>query len=165
MAVTMADVVRSLIPDEADLNQAAAALGPEALPHLGLLVRGPDPLLASKATYVAGQIIDPGTIRVLEIAAARADRQIRVTAATMIGTLPPKQAGNLLMKLLIDSDPEIRRLAIEAVPAEAIRSVHNVLEMLALTDPYPFLRDLSGGVLRSLDKNEASNQKGDDSSV
>ena len=41
MPVTMGDVVRQLTPDEANLDQAAAALGAEALPHLEFLVRGP----------------------------------------------------------------------------------------------------------------------------
>ncbi len=147
MPTTMQDVVRSLMPDEPDLNQAAAALGPEALPHLEVLVRGPDPMLASKATYVAGQIRDPGTVQVLQTAVARADRMVRIAAATTVQSLPPDQVGAILRTLLTDSDAEIRQIAIEAVPSQIIPDVHNILEMLALTDPYPFLRDLSAETL------------------
>jgi len=143
----MRDVVRALIPDEANLNQAAAALGPEALPHLEVLVRGPDPMLASKATYVACLMREQGTIRVLQIAAARPERMVRIAAATAVQRLPPDQAGAILTTLITDSDPEVRRIAIEAIPSEVIPEVHNVLEMLALTDPYPFIRDLSADVL------------------
>jgi HEAT repeat protein len=154
-----------LLPDEADLNQAAAALGPEALPHLEVLVTGPDPMLASKATYVAGQIQAPGTMRILEIAARSEDRQIRITAATTITALPPDQARGLMTTLLTDSDPEIRRLAVESVPAEAVPDVRDVLERLARSDPYPMIRDLSAGVLESAGKNEGPTQEGDEPSA
>jgi HEAT repeat protein len=143
MPIIMQDVVRSLMPDEANLNQAAAALGPEALPHLEVLVRGPDPMLASKATYVAGLLRDPRTVQVLQIAAASTDRMVRLTAAATAQHLPPDQAGVILARLLSDSDPEVRRIAIESIPSQATPDVLKVLETLALTDPYAFIRDLA----------------------
>ena len=44
-----AQVRKYLDPEEPDYKAAAAALGAEALPVLESLVRGADPLLASKA--------------------------------------------------------------------------------------------------------------------
>jgi len=143
----MRDVVRQLSPDEANLNQAAAALGPDAMPHLEALVRGPDPMLASKAVYAAGQMRHPRTMQVLQIAAARADRMVRLAVATTVPSLPPDQAAAILAILLIDPDPECRRIAIETVPRNVVPHIRDVLEMLELTDPYPFIRELSAEIL------------------
>jgi hypothetical protein len=140
-------VVRLLIPDEADLNQAAIALGPDALPHPGLLVRGPDPLLASKATYVAAQMRDPRATQILQIAATRVERMVRIAAATTVRSLPQDQASAILPMLLIDSDAECRQIAIEGVPSGAVAQLRSVLEILALTDPYPFVRQLAANIL------------------
>jgi hypothetical protein len=161
MPVTLRDVVRQLSPDEANLNQAAAALGPEALPHLEALVRGPDPLFASKATYVAAQISDPRSIEILRLSATRADRMVRLAAATAIRSLTARQSEGLLTVLLTDSDAECRRIAIESVPAEVTPRVQQAIELLALTDPYPFLREMSEGVLKRLPGSEpnAPNEK------
>jgi HEAT repeats len=147
MPVTMRDVVRQLSPDEANLNQAAAALGAEALPYLEALVRGPDPLLALKAAYVAAQIADPRAIEVLRLSATNRDRMVRMAAATALRSLPADASGDLLATLLVDSDAECRRIAIEAVPEQVTPRVRQTIEMLALTDPYPFLRELSARVL------------------
>src|SRR5262245_24647556 len=100
MQITMKDVVRSLIPDEADLHQAAKVLGPEALPHLEALVRGPDLMLASKAAYVAGLIPNPRAINVLEAAAQRSDKAVRISAATVIQFVSPAEAVTVLLKVL-----------------------------------------------------------------
>lgn len=147
MPVTMQDVVRQLVPDEANLDQAAAALGAEALPHLELLVRGPDHMLASKAIYVTGQIRDSRATEILRIGATRDERMVRIAAATTLHSLPPDEASALLATLLLDSDAECRRIAIEAVPPQVTPDVQGVVEMLALTDPYPVLREMSAAIL------------------
>jgi HEAT repeat protein len=152
MPVTMEDVVRLLIPDEANLDQAAASLGAEALPHLELLIRGPDPMLASKAVYVTSQLRDPRVTEILLLGATREERMVRIAAALTLRSLPPDQANELLIPLLLDADAECRRMAIEAVPSEATPDVHRVVEMLALTDPYPLLREMSAAVLAKPDE-------------
>jgi hypothetical protein len=58
MAITIEQVLDQLLPDEPDYGGAAERLGPEALPHLENLVRGEDPLMASKAAYLASLIKD-----------------------------------------------------------------------------------------------------------
>jgi hypothetical protein len=73
MAVTSEQVRAALTPEEPDY-EAAAELGPEALPHLQRLVEGADPNLASKAAYLAGRIGDPEAASILETAAASSSR-------------------------------------------------------------------------------------------
>ena len=147
MPVTMGDVVRLLSPDEANLNEAAAALGPDALPLLELLIRGPDLMLASKAVYVTGQIGGTRATEILRLGATREDRMVRIAAATTLRSLPSEQANALLATLLVDRDAECRQIAIEAVPREVTPDVEELVEMLALTDPYPLLREKSKEIL------------------
>jgi HEAT repeat protein len=153
MAVTIQDVVRYLSPEEPDYEQAAQ-LGPDALPHLEILVEGPDSMLASKAASLAALIRDPRAIQVLQIAAESADESVRVAAATAVTHLPSDQGDTILALLVTDSNPEIRRIAIESIPPRVTPDLQNVLEMIALTDPYPFIRDLSAQALRRASENQ-----------
>ena len=147
MPVTLDDVARALLPDEANLNQAAAALGVEALPHLRALVTGPDPMLAAKATYVAGLLPHGVGSEIVRDAATRPDKMVRVAAVSALQFLPTEKADTVLPGLLADADPEIRQLAIEAAASHRTPDVNRALEVLSLTDPYPFLRDRSAEAL------------------
>jgi HEAT repeat protein len=159
MAVSMEDVVRQLSPDEADLRQAAAALGREALPFLETLVRGPDTMLAAKAVHVAAWLQDPRSVSVLELAAASQHKMVRVAAATAAARLAQDQASSVFVSLLADEDAECRRIAIESIQPGAIPRVRVQLEMLALTDPYPFIRELAARALASSPKPESPEQQ------
>lgn len=147
MPVTMLDVVRQLSPDEADLRQAAAALGPEALPYLEALVRGPDTMLAAKSVHVAAWLQDPRSLDVLRIASTSPQKMVRVAAATAAAHLTSEQAGTVLSTLLTDDDAECRQIAIASMPLGLASQVQVVLEMLALTDPYPFIREMASKAL------------------
>ena len=81
MATTEAQVRAYLDPEEPNYTAAAAALGPDALPVLEALVQEADPLLASKAAYLASLIPDERAARVLEQAAHSRHATVRVAAA------------------------------------------------------------------------------------
>ncbi len=97
MATTEAQVRAYLEPEEPNYKAAAAALGAEALPVLETLVQGADPLLASKAAYLASLVPDERAARVLEQASRSEHATVRVAAA----------AG--LQKLADLDDPQIER--------------------------------------------------------
>jgi HEAT repeat protein len=147
MPVTLEDVVRALSPNEANLNQAAAALGVEALPHLRALVTGPDQMFAAKATYVAGLLQHGDGTEIVREAATRPDKMVRVAAISALQFLSTEEAETVLPGLLTDADPEIRQLAIEAAASHLTPEVNRALEVLSLTDPYPYLRDRSAEAL------------------
>jgi len=147
VSITMQDVTRYLDADEPDY-ELAALLGPDALAQLELLVRGRDPMLASKATHLAGLIRDPGALQVLQAAAESAEPIVRIAAASTAALMPSDQASTLLSRLLTDSDPEIRRIAIESIASEAPPQLERVLGDLARADPYPSIRDSAAKVLR-----------------
>jgi HEAT repeat protein len=152
MQVTMEDVIRYLSPDEPDLRGAAAALGPNGLPYLETLVKGDDMMLAANAAYVAGLIQDPRAIGILQLAASSANKPVRVAVAATAVHLPPSEMDLILSELLTDKDPEIRRLAIEAVPSQVLPGTRKALERLVQIDSYPFLRDLSVEILQRIAK-------------
>jgi HEAT repeat protein len=117
MAVTMKQVRAALDPEEPDYA-AAARLGPGALPHLQALVRGDDPMLASKAVYLASLIQDERTPAVVEVAAQHADPVVRVAAASAAQNLGGAAAREVLVELVADPDPGVRKVARAAVPEQ-----------------------------------------------
>jgi hypothetical protein len=109
MAVTMKEVREALDPEEPNY-QRAMALGPEALPHLEVLVGSDDPMLASKATYLASLIEDARAADVVQKAARSPDPVVRVAAAAAAPNLGAGGAG-VLRELAADSDPGVRKVA------------------------------------------------------
>jgi hypothetical protein len=111
----MQQVRRALDPDEVDY-EAAAALGPEALPHLAVLVTGDDPGLASKAAYLAGRISHPASADVVARAADSLDARVREAAASATRFLPPDRASTILAQLVLDPDVSVQKLAARSIP-------------------------------------------------
>jgi hypothetical protein len=120
MTVSMEDVRRVLDPEEPDY-QAAAQLGPEAVPHLETLVAGDDPMLASKATYAASLLEGAAGQEVVQAAAHSDDPVVRVAAAAGARNLPPDSAREILADLVTDDDPSIQKVARASAPDDASR--------------------------------------------
>jgi hypothetical protein len=80
MVVTKQQVIEILNVDEPNYPEAAK-LGPDALPHLDTLVKTADPMLASKAAYLASLIQSDQSIDVLRAAAQSDHPEVRVAAA------------------------------------------------------------------------------------
>ena len=134
MAVTSEQVRAALDPEEPDY-EAAAELGPDALPHLQRFVEGPDPNLASKAAYLAGRIGDPQAAPILEQAATSDDPAIRAAAAGGVRHLPDEQADAVLQTLLDDDEPGVRKTALKAVPETRARTSRRRSRCCASTSP------------------------------
>jgi hypothetical protein len=110
MAVTMQQVREVLDPEEPNY-QRGVALGPEALPHLDALVSDGDPMLASKATYLASLIQDVRSTGVVEKAARHPEPIVRVAAAAGASNLPAGSDSDALRALHNDPDPGVRKVA------------------------------------------------------
>jgi HEAT repeats len=150
MPTTMDDVIRFLLPDEADLDRVARFLGVEALPHLAALVDGDDANLATKATWVAGLIPDPRGAEIVLRAAQHADRAVRMVAAAVAQRMPPAHTASILTTLLRDDDGETRGLAIQAVQPGAPPEVQAALAGMADQEPNAYLRGRSEEALQRL---------------
>ena len=127
MAVSMKRVRAALDPEEPDYA-AAAQLGPDAVPHLKTLIQGDDPLLASKAVYLASLIQDERTPELVHQAAQHEDPVIRVAGAAAATHMGAPVASEILVELVADDDPGVRKVARKAVPEELTDSLAQRLE-------------------------------------
>jgi hypothetical protein len=115
MAVSEAEVRKYLDPEEPNYAKAAAALGADALPVLERLVSEGDPLLASKAAYLASLIPHPEAARVLDVASRSPEVTVRVAAAA--GAQRRPELAALLENLSTDHDQGVRKVASRAAGA------------------------------------------------
>lgn len=114
MVVTMQQVLDALNPEEPNYH-IAAKLGPDAIPHLENLVKSREPMLASKAAYLASLIQDKGAADVLKAAAKHGNPIVRVAAAAGVRNLDPAAASEVLTLLKDDQDAGVRKRAMKSV--------------------------------------------------
>ncbi len=139
MAVTMQQVRKALDPEEPDYAEAAE-LGPDALPHLEKLVRQGDPMLSSKATYLAALIPHGRSANVVKLAAESGEAAVRVAAAAAARLLPDDDAGAVLEPLLGDNDEGVRKVALNSVQSGASASLRNSVERMQKSEIRPALQ-------------------------
>ncbi|HYJ86895.1 MAG TPA: hypothetical protein VEW46_12610 [Pyrinomonadaceae bacterium] len=116
MAVTLEQVKNILNRDEPNYMEAAQ-LGPEAIPHLQKLLQESDPLLASKATYLASMITSDQAVDVVKEAATSEHAEVRAAAAAATRNLPQVPVTDMLSSLLDDSDVSVRKVTLKSVSA------------------------------------------------
>jgi HEAT repeat protein len=116
MPVTMEQVLNHLDREEPDYRRAAQ-LGPEALPHLRVLLQGDDVARATKAASLAGIIAASDSVDVLELAAADTRPTVRVAAAAATSHLEPPEANRVLAALVADTDAGVRKVALRSMRA------------------------------------------------
>lgn len=147
MAITMSDIRAHLDPDEVDYN-AARRLGAEALPLLNELAGGDDPMLASKATYLASLIPGKGRLPVLAMAATSRHATVRVAAASGLRNLKETDIGPLADNLLQDADIGVRKQAVRSVAGFASPEMAARVRQMADADPEETLRGVAAELLQ-----------------
>lgn len=150
MALTMDEVQRVLDVEEPNYRLLAERLGSEALPALSQLLNSPYKGVAAKATYLAGVIGTPAAVPIVERALESEDANIRVAAAGAAANLPRAAHLALLPRLLLDRDPGVKNVALNAVPPDIPDLIRARIEQLRISDPEPFVRELSKHVLDRL---------------
>jgi HEAT repeat protein len=148
MAVTMQQVLAQIDKDEPDYARAAK-LGRGALPHVRQIIEADDPMLASKAAYLASLIGGADAIELLDQAANRREPEVRVAVAHALKNTkdaPPE----LLKRLLGDDDPGVRKLALTTVAGLRVRALQGQVATIAKRDPEGFVRDLAAQTSRRL---------------
>lgn len=116
MPVTMA-TVRALLDVDEPKYVEAAELGPPALPFLEKLVHDADPMLASKAAYLASLIEGQHAEAIVKTAAKSPHAVVRVAAAAAARNLPAAAAETVLGTLKTDDDAGVRKTVARASPA------------------------------------------------
>jgi hypothetical protein len=148
MAVTIEQVRDALEPEEVNYR-AAAQLGPEALPHLAELARGPDMMLASKAIYLASLIEGGQAEQILEEAAGNPEPVLRVAAATGLKNVKTENAaGRIADRLIADRDLGVRKLTVLSVAALPMPALRQRMRSAVERDPEQVIRELGVRTLR-----------------
>jgi HEAT repeat protein len=118
MVITMKQVLELLNPDETDYVKAVK-LGREAIPHLEILVKKSEPMLASKAAYLASLIQDKRSVNILVTAAQSKEPAVRLAAAAGCRHLSFADINHVLDLLKNDEDEGVRN---KALRIERLRS-------------------------------------------
>jgi hypothetical protein len=145
--MNIGDVRAVLARDEPDYEQAARDLGPAALPYLRTLVAAADPAIAPKAVYLAGLIDSAGAADSLRTAVESDDVRIRLAAAGTARILTGDFADRVLIPLLLDVDPGVRRLAVRSVGDSVSPRLQAALERSAADETEPHIRQQLQDVL------------------
>lgn len=145
MALTISDVRAHLDPEEVDYP-AAAALGPEALALLDDMVRSDDPMLASKAAYLASLIPAEERLGVLGAAATSPHAAVRVAVASGLRNLDEPDVDALADALQADVDLGVRKQTLRAIAGFDSGRMVERLSRAAEEDPEPVLRDLAAAL-------------------
>ena len=149
MPITMQQILARLDTDEPEYA-ALAALGPEAIPHLKVLVRSDDPGIAAKAAYLATLINTDESADIMEAASASPHETVRVAAAAGMRNLTAAKAGPWVERLLDDSDPGVRKQALQTVSALDL-SVDPKVAKISTSDPEKELRVMAKELQRASD--------------
>jgi HEAT repeat protein len=149
MPITMQQILARLDTDEPEYA-ALAALGPEAIPHLKVLVRSDDPGIAAKAAYLATLINTDESADIMEAASASPHETVRVAAAAGMRNLTAAKAGPWVERLLDDSDPGVRKQALQTVSALDL-SLDPKLAKISSSDPEKELRVMAKDLQRASD--------------
>lgn len=137
MAVTMRDV-RSLLASEEPRYEDGARLGAGAIPHLAVLVHDKDPLLASKAAYLASLIGTEDAADVVRAAAESSEPTVRVAAAAGAQNLGGAATSDVLDALASDADDGVRKTALRSQAGD-IGVVATTAAAVATRDAVPML--------------------------
>jgi HEAT repeat protein len=108
LVITIEQITAVLKAEEPDYTEAAK-LGPDTLPHLDTLVKTADPLLASKAAYLASLIKHEKSIEVLKSAAQSNHPEVRIAAASGSKNIEPNKINEVLSLLKNDEDVGVRQ--------------------------------------------------------
>jgi HEAT repeat protein len=146
MPITMQQILARLDTDEPEYA-ALAAIGPEAVPHLKVLVRSEDPGIAAKAAYLATLIESDESADVMEAASASPHETVRVAAAAGMRNLTAAKAGPWVERLLDDSDPGVRKQALQTVSALDLSADLKVAK-ISTSDPEKELRQMAKAMQR-----------------
>lgn len=127
-----------------------AGIGPDDIAILQRMTQSEEPWLAARAVFAISKITDNRAVQALEASAASSRPEVRVAVAAASRALDAAVTDRLLPGLLDDSDPGVRKFAVEAVSPASATAVQSRLRKLEAQDPTPFLRDAARDRIRAL---------------
>lgn len=141
------DVIsRSLCQDRDALNVLAKLLSADEQ----------DPLLTAKAIHLVSKIDGSGDL-LLDVASQRAEPTIRVAVAGAARNLQFDLRVRLVFQLLDDSDPGVRKIALNSVPIvdreDLLTEINHLLikiDAISHSDPEERIRSLASSILSKM---------------
>jgi HEAT repeat protein len=156
--LTFEEVESAVRPVEPNY-QYAARLGPDALPHLDRMIFGGEDIsLAVKATSLVGHIGDPRSAPILRRAALHEWPEVRSAAAHAAGYLNSEEAAGVLLPLLEDPHPAIRKLALRSASTTRSEALRDAVSFIAENDPFTELRQQAQELSASMKWGPAARQ-------
>ena len=111
--------------------------------------------MASKAAYLAGRIGDARAAPILELAAGSPDPAVRAAAAAGAQHLGA-EAEAVLVILVDDDNPAVRKTALKAVPAHPSENLIAKLRVLREVEPEPMVREIAATTFDRVSGGQAS---------
>jgi hypothetical protein len=109
MVVTMEQVIEALSFIEPPGYDEVIKLGPDIIPHLDILVKTGDPIIASKAAYASTLIKHEKSVDILKSAAQSKYPEVRIAAASGSKNLDLEKMDDVLSLLKDDEDVGVRK--------------------------------------------------------
>jgi HEAT repeat protein len=145
MASSVMEVRRRLNAEEPDYPALARELGPDAGPHLRVLVTDQDDSVAAKAAYLASLL--PGQVDTVALAARSASPLVRVAAAGAATNLGEENIEQPLQGLLDDADAGVRKTALRSTARRRVAGLRQKVQHLQEADPEEAVRSLARDAL------------------
>jgi HEAT repeat protein len=125
-------------------------IGPDDVASLTSLVEDDEGWLAARAVHALSRIDDPRAHQAILAAASMPRLEVRVAAATAAGRLPAEVSDGVLLGLLGDPDPAVRKFAVRSVSPRNGAAVRSRVQELADAEPNPRIKDMAEEKSRSI---------------
>ena len=124
-------------------------LGRDDVASLTPLLEDDEGWLAARAVHALSRIDDPRAHQAILAAASMPRLEVRVAAATAAGRLPADLSDHVLLGLLGDPDPAVRKFAVRSVSPRNGAAVHGRVQDLADAEPSPRIKAMAEEKSRS----------------
>ena len=124
-------------------------LGRDDVASLTSLLEDDEGWLAARAVHALSRIDDPMAHQAILAAASMPRLEVRVAAATAAARLPAELSDGVLLGLLGDPDPSVRKFAVRSVSPRNGAAVRRRVHELADAEPNPRIRDMAEEKSRS----------------
>lgn len=149
MPMTLEQLRNQLSAIEPD-DSMYAGIGPSEIPLLEQLLQDKEAWMASRAIFALSSVSDAKAVTILSEAVADPRQEVRVAVAASVSNLNPKDANNILLRLLTDPELGVRKFAVQAVSGSHDAAVHAKLRDIETRDPALPIRDIAKDRLREL---------------
>jgi HEAT repeat protein len=124
-------------------------LGPDDVAPLTALMEDDEGWLAARAVHALSRIDDPRAHQAILAAASMPRLEVRVAAATEAGSLPAELSDGVLLGLLGDPEPAVRKFAVRSVSPRNGAAVRSRVQELADAEPNSRIKDMAEEKSRS----------------